>query len=81
SSAVTSPSAALLKSFNSADSPAGAEVLTGGGSRGNGQVNIQITSMDERGLAYYKNEDGQQKPLERTAEIPQELKQNKSEYA
>jgi CRISPR-associated protein Csm3 len=54
------------------------DYLGGGGSRGNGQVNVRLTSMEERTLSYYRNES---KSGSRDEEIPDGLKTDKLSYA
>ncbi len=54
------------------------DYLGGGGSRGNGQVNLFLTDMEERTLSYYKNETGS-KP--RNEEIPEYLNKSALSHA
>jgi len=54
------------------------DYLGGGGSRGNGQVNVRLKGIEERALSYYKNESGAKS---RNEEIPNELNINMLENA
>lgn len=54
------------------------DYLGGGGSRGNGQVNVRLKGMEERTLSYYKNESESEI---RNEKIPNDLKTDKLSYA
>jgi CRISPR-associated protein Csm3 len=55
------------------------DYLGGGGSRGNGQIQLNITNMEQRTASYYTNSqtEEEKKASDMSSEIPEELKAKK----